>query len=549
MEREKIDIDVVFVGGGPAGIAGAIHLAKIIKSRNNGQLNVSIAVLEKAREPGSQLLSGAVIDPRALQELLPDRWLEAPFEGKVTKEKEKIVYLTKQSHFALPIIPPPLRNEGYYVGSIVKIVKWLSEIAEEEGVDIFCEFPAKEPIIKDGAVIGIRTSDRGVDKKGRKKPNFEPGVDILTKVVVITDGARGNITKIVDDKFGLSLSSNPQVYAIGIKEIWRTKNTVLQPGAVIHTMGYPLNDLIGGGFIYGMKDNLISIGLVVSLEYSNPTIDPYLEFQKFKLHPFIKNMLLDGELIEYGAKTIPEGGWWSIPRVYGDGFLIAGDAGGFLNNQRLKGIHLAMKTGMLAAETVALALEKNDFRGEILASYYRKIADSWVKDELWESRNFHQMLHRGTFLAGMHSILGKIFRGRAFGLFDRLPTEAGHKLFKKLDEVEKVEYNLEFDGKLTYDRLTGVFKAGITHDEDQPIHLLVQDPSICIERCSVEFGNPCEKFCPAGVYEIVEDDGQKRLQINASNCVHCKTCDIIDPYQIIDWVPPEGGSGPNYGKM
>jgi electron-transferring-flavoprotein dehydrogenase len=557
MERETLDFDVVFVGAGPASLAGAWHLANLIRQHNetaSSKLDISIAVLEKGREAGSHALSGAVVDPRAFRELCPDEWRGAPFEARV--EHEELLFLTGKSSFPLPI-PPPLENEGNYVASLGKLVKWMAAKAEALDVNIFYEFPAASALLENGRVAGVRTRDRGISHTGEKKRNFEPGVDIRSQVVVLGEGPRGTLVQQLDAELGLSEGKNPQVYALGIKEVWDLPPGRVEPGQVIHTLGWPLDQhTFGGGFLYGMQNGQLIAGLVVGLDYRNPLLDPHQELQRLKTHPAISKILEGGTMAFYGAKALPEGGWWSRPRSSGDGFLIIGDSGGMLNSQRLKGIHLGMKSGMLAAETIFESLKAGGVTEGRLARYEEKVEASWIKEEMWAVRNFHQAFDHGA-LAGMAQAgIGMVAGGRGWGLFDRLGTKPGHERMIPLDTPEgrklQAPAPLKADGKLVFDKLADVYHSGTSHDEDQPVHLLVADTDVCIYQCAVEYANPCQRFCPAAVYEMVDDSASptgKRLQINASNCVHCKTCDIMDPYAIITWVPPEGGGGPNYGKM
>jgi electron-transferring-flavoprotein dehydrogenase len=558
-ERETLEIDILFVGAGPASLAGAYHLARLIREHNaraKPPLEVSIAVLEKGREIGSHALSGAVVDPRALRELFPADWQSAPFEGRVEHEGEEVLFLTEKRAMSIPI-PPPLENEGSYVASLGKLVKWMAPKVEEAGVDIFYEFPASRALVEDGRVVGVRTADRGVSHTGTKKANYEPGVDIRSKVVVLGEGPRGTLVKQLDADFDLWQGKNPQVYALGLKEVWDLPPGRIAPGQVIHTLGWPLDfDTFGGGFIYGMQNDQAIVGLVVGLDYKNPLLDPHLEFQRMKTHPRIAALLEGGKMAFYGAKALPEGGWWSLPRLHGDGFLIIGDSAGFLNGQRLKGIHLGMKSGMLAAETIFEALLAGGVTGERLAAYPEKVEASWIQEEMFPARNFHQAFDHGFFAGMLQAGMGLVTNGRGFGVIDRLPTHPGHERMVKLDTPEgrrmKPGAPLKPDNALVFDRLADVYHSGTGHEEDQPVHLLVADTDICIYQCAVEYANPCQRFCPAAVYEMVADPASptgQRLQINASNCVHCKTCDIMDPYAIITWVPPEGGGGPNYGKM
>ncbi|MGE0641948.1 MAG: 4Fe-4S dicluster domain-containing protein, partial [Thermoanaerobaculia bacterium] len=441
-------------------------------------------------------------------------------------------------------------------------VKWMAKEVEELGVDIFCEFPGREILFDPdhrGRVAGVRTGDKGIGKDGRPKANFEPGVDIRAGITVLGEGPRGTLAKQLDRRLGLSEGKNPQVYALGLKEIWELPKGRFEPGEIWHTMGWPLwPDHFGGGFLYGMKDELLIVGLVYGLDYENPHSDPHLEFQRLKTHPEIARLLDGGKMAYYGAKAIPESGYWAMPRLGGDGFCLIGDSGGFVDGQRLKGIHLAMKSGMLAAEAIFDAAVAGRSLATAGADFTPRFEHSWAKQELWKSRNFHQGFESGGFNGMVNAGLGTVTGGMGFGLFDRLPAEAGHERMRNL-ETERADFQpsppvaaVAGGTQLVFDRLADVYNSGTAHEEDQPVHLLVHDPSICVDRCVREFANPCTRFCPAAVYEIVADDSTaagKRLQINASNCVHCKTCDILDPYQIIDWVPPEGGGGPNYGRM
>jgi electron-transferring-flavoprotein dehydrogenase len=552
--RETLDIDVLFVGAGPANLAGAYHLARLLRDHNRTAkpaIEISIAVLEKGKEIGAHALSGAVVDPRALKELFPETWQQAPFEGEVTHEK--LLWMTAGGQWSMPI-PPMLDNRGKYVASLGRLVRWMAPQVEALGVDIFCEFPAVEALVEDGRVVGVRTGDKGIDRHGRKKSSYEPGVDIKSQVVVLGEGPRGTLAKQLDEKLQLRAGKNPEVYAIGLKEVWEVPPGRIAAGDVAHTMHWPLGmSTFGGGFLYGMRDNQVIVGLVVGLDYANPLLDPHQEFQRYKTHPHLRTLLEGGRMLFYGAKAIPEGGYWSMPKLHGPGFLLVGDSGGFLNSQRLKGIHLAMKSGMLAAETIFDALLAGGIDAARLAAYETKFEASWAHDELWKVRNFHQAFDHGALGGMLQAGLGMVTGGRGWGLADKLATRAGHEHMIPLDrKPEKAPEPVPSDGKLTFDKLADVYNSATAHEEDQPVHLLVSDTSICVDRCAREFQNPCQRFCPAAVYEMVADAASpsgKRLQINASNCVHCKTCDIMDPYQIITWVPPEGGGGPNYGRM
>ena len=439
-ERETLDLDVLFVGAGPASLAGAYRLATLVAEHNESghgePLEVSIAVLEKGAEIGAHALSGAVVDPRALRELYPADWREAPLEGEV--KDEKLLWLTSKRAISLPV-PPMLDNEGKYVASLGKLVKWMAAKVEAAGVDVFAGFPGRSVLLDGERVAGVRTGDRGLDKHGNRKSNYEPGIDIRTKVVVLGEGPRGTLTLELEKSHGLARGRNPQVYAIGLKEVWEVPGG-LAAGDVAHTMGWPLDlHTFGGGFIYGMKDDLVIVGLVVGLDYRNPYLDPHQEFQRFKTHPEIASSCAGGRMHYYGAKAIPEGGWWSMPKLSGDGFLLIGDSGGFVNGQRLKGIHLAMKSGMLAAETIFDALRKGDTSAASLQSFEERVRESWAGDELWEVRNFHQAFDHGTFAGIAQAGVGMLTRGRGFGVLNRLSAEPGHTKLQRL--------NSPFDGK------------------------------------------------------------------------------------------------------
>jgi len=541
-ERESLEVDVLVVGGGPAGLAAAYHLRQLKK-------DLSIVVLEKGKELGAHIISGAVMDPHGLDELMPD-WKEkgGPIENPV--EEDHVVFLTENRKFSLPIVPPPLRNHGNYIISLNKFTRWFGEQVEKNGVDIFAGFAGAELLIEGETVTGVRTGDKGIDKSGNPRGNFEPGIDIHAKITILAEGCRGSLTKQLIKKFNLNRESNPQVFAAGVKEVWDVPKERNTGGRVIHTMGWPLrNEEFGGGFIYNMADGRVSIGFVIGLDYLDPRLDPHERFQQFKTHPYVRSILEGGTLYSYGAKAIPEGGYWALPQYYFNGGMIVGDAAGFLNAMRLKGIHLAFKTGMLAAQAAFEALEANDVSARKLKRFEELVEDSWVKKELWKVRNFHQAFEHGFFAGMIHTGLQMATGGR--GLHDRYRNKPGHTRMRQLREYYEGNPPQPaapaFDGKLTFDKLTDVFNSGTAHDEDQPCHLHILQPDICHPRCTNEYGNPCQFFCPAAVYEMVENgqDGL-RLQINFSNCVHCKTCDIMDPYEVIDWVPPEGGGGPGY---
>jgi electron-transferring-flavoprotein dehydrogenase len=568
MERESLEMDVVFVGAGPANLSGALHLTRLVNEHNEaiasgtkpGELlgEIQIAVIEKGATVGGHILSGAVMDPRGLAELIPN-FVEAgaPLESPV--KEDHFLYLTEKRAIRSPLTPPPLMNHGYYIVSLNRLTAWLGEKCEEAGVNIFPEFPGAEMLYdKADRVVGVRTGDKGIDKEGNRKPNFEPGVDLVAKVTVLGEGVRGSLTKQMVARLGLDEGREPQVYSLGVKELWELPDDRYPTGRVTHTLGFPSDQwTYGGGWIYGMQNRVVNLGYVTGLDYRDPLIDPHAEFQRFKSHPFLTQLLEGGKMIRYGAKAIAAGGWHAMPRLYADGVLIVGDSAGFLNAARLKGIHSAIKSGMLAAETIFEALVAGDFSASKLQSFESRVKESWITPELRRYRNFHAAFRHGRWLGMANAGLQYITGGRAWGIFDRDRQESGHEAMRKLseygysgDDVAQRYGDFKFDGKTTFNKVTDVYHAAVAHNEDQPAHLHVLDTNICATRCAEEYGNPCQRFCPAAVYEMADNgDGKRRLQINFSNCVHCKTCDIMDPYQIINWVTPEGGGGPDYKGM
>jgi electron-transferring-flavoprotein dehydrogenase len=553
VEREKLEADVLIVGAGPAGLSCALYLSRLIEQHNatgrTPKLSPeNIYVLEKAREIGAHQLSGAVMDPRGLHELVPDFEKSAPLDTPVTGDN--VHFFTPSRAWKFPITPPPLRNHGNYVVSLSKLTKWLGGLVEKAGVNIFTQFAGASLIYERNGIAGVLTEDKGVDKNGKPKGNFTPGYELRSKITVLAEGTRGSLTKNLVGHFHLD-GINPQIYGIGIKELWDVQPGRIATGYVAHMLGWPLDThTYGGGWVYGMRENRVSLGLVVSLEYKNSLFDPHEAFQKFKTHPYVRRILEGGKLVRYGAKSLPYGGWYSMPRNYFDGGLIIGDSASLLNSQRLKGIHIAIKSGMLAAETIYQALVSGDASAKTLSAFQKKIEASWIKQELWAVRNFHQGFHHGLWAGLIHAGLQFFTGGR--GLVDPMRAPAGYEDFHKMNRpLELVDQSTRFkgDGTLTFDRLTDVYHSGTRHEEDQPCHLVVADLNICADRCVREFGNPCQYYCPAAVYEMVLEKGKPRLKINPSNCVHCKTCDIADPYQIVDWIPPEGGGGPNYEGM
>ncbi len=553
-EREALDLDILIVGGGPAGMSAALRLAQLQKARGGEPL--AIGVIDKARQPGAHMLSGAVLDPSALKLLVPDfKERGAPVGAEV--RHDHVLFLTRGGKIAFPVTPPPLSNHGNYIISLQAFVKWLAELVEAEGVDVFTGFAATQLLYDNDRVAGVRTGDRGVGKEGERKPSFEPGVDIRAKVTILADGVRGNLTKAAVRRLALDAGRAPQLYALGLKELWEVPAGRVPAGTVYHTMGYPLRmEEFGGGFIYSLAENRLAVGFVCGLDYRDPMFDPHVRFQHFKRHPLVSGLLAGGQMVRYGAKALPEGGWHAVPRVYADGLLIAGDAGGFLNSMRLKGVHLAMRTGMLAAEAAFDAVTHDDVSASRLKSYEAAIAAGEVRRELYPVRNVHQSFGYGLLAGLAYSGLSLVSGG--WWVRDPMPSHAGYERMEKIADYyrdgrpdpDATLNPAKIDRQLTFDRLTNVHYSGTRHAEDQPSHLIVHDTDICRTRCREEYGNPCTRFCPANVYEMVDaGDGTRRLQVNASNCVHCKTCDIMDPYQIIDWVPPEGGGGPQYDGM
>jgi electron-transferring-flavoprotein dehydrogenase len=593
MERDSLEMHVVFVGAGPANHSGALHLTHLVAAHNEEVASgkrpgpplgeIEIGVIEKGAAIGSHILSGAVMDPRGLAELIPD-FAErgAPLESPV--KEDHFLYLTRKHSVRSPLTPPPLMNHGYYIVSLNRLTAWLGEKCEEAGVNIFPEFPGAEMLYDESdRVIGVRTGDKGIDREGKRKANFEPGVDLHAKITVLGEGVRGSLTKKLVQRLGLDEGREPQVYSLGVKELWELPDDRYPAGRVTHTLGYPSDAwTYGGGWIYGMQNRILNVGYVTGLDYRDPLLDPHAEFQRFKQHPFLAKLLDGGKMIRYGAKAIAAGGLHAMPRLYADGVLLVGDCAGFLNSARLKGIHTAIKSGMLAAETIFDALVAGDVSAATLSAYERRVKESWITPELKKFRNFHAGFRHGRWLGLANAGLQFVTGGRAWGLFDRDHSEPGHAAMQKLaaygyrgDDTSQRYDGFRFDGKLTFNKVTDVYHAAVAHDEDQPAHLHVLDTNICSTRCAEEFGNPCQRFCPAAVYEMVEDvaaktidaaqadhpssavgiagetrpQAKRRLQINFSNCVHCKTCDIMDPYQIINWVTPEGGGGPDYKGM
>ncbi|HZN57252.1 MAG TPA: electron transfer flavoprotein-ubiquinone oxidoreductase [Planctomycetota bacterium] len=555
MDRETLECDVLLVGAGPASLACAYHLAGKLEAAGEKR---EILIIEKGGEVGQHILSGAVMDPRGLDELFEGRWKEegCPVEAPVVSEA--VYYLTPRGKIRFPFVPPTLKNHGGYVVTLSHVVQWLQTKVEARGVNVLAGFPGKEVIYDEsGRVAGVRTADLGLDRAGQPKASFTPGTDLRARVTVFGEGPRGSLTKALVERLGAS-GPNPQIYGTGVKELWELPAGRIRPGEVFHTAGWPLrSNHYGGGWIYGLAGDRASIGFVPALDSGDPEFDPWASAQKWKTHPWIRSLLEGGKILKAGAKAVPEGGYWSQPKLYGDGFVIVGDGASFLNAPRLKGIHTAVKSGMLAAEAIFDALRAGRFDAAALEGYDRRYRESWLCKELRLVRNVRQVFHGNFFVGMVRAGLLLAAGGRLFG--DRLPVKTDAACLERRQNGagpspgEAAE--LRPDGVLTFDKLTGVYHAGAMHEENQPSHLIVHDLDICRTRCREEYGNPCEHFCPARVYEMVEDpaapprpDGSPavRLQINHSNCVHCKTCDVLDPYGIITWTVPSDAGGPKY---
>ncbi len=543
MTREAMEYDVVIVGAGPSGLSTAIRLRQLAEREER---ELSVCVVEKGSEVGAHILSGAVIEPRALDELVPD-WRErgAPLDTAVTEDR--FMLLSEQGARRLPT-PPQMHNDGNYIISLGNFCRWLGEQAEALGVEIYPGFAAAEVLFDDdGAVTGIATGDMGVGRDGEQGPNYQPGIELHARQTVFSEGCRGSLTKTLSARFDLRRDADPQTYGLGIKELWEVDPAVHQPGLTLHTVGWPLSsDTYGGSFVYHLEGNLVAVGFVVGLDYSNPYLSPYEEFQRFKTHPEIRKTFEGGRRISYGARALSEGGLQSVPRLSFPGGLLVGDTAGFLNVPKIKGTHMAMKSGIEAAEALFAHLSQEGQGGREVDTYRERLEASWLWDELYTVRNIRPSFRWGLWGGIAYSAIDTwLLRGRAPWT---LRHHADHTQLRKAAESTPIVYPKP-DGKISFDRLSSVFISATNHEEEQPCHLRLKDASVPIAINLALYDAPEQRYCPAGVYEVVREADGPRMQINAQNCLHCKTCDIKDPTQNIDWAVPEGGGGPNYPNM
>jgi electron-transferring-flavoprotein dehydrogenase len=553
VERESIDFDVLFVGGGPASLAGAIKLMQLAGEKN---LNLEVALIEKGAEIGSHALSGAVMDPIALKELIPDYEAKGcPIEATV--RGDEFYFLTETSAYPVPFVPKPMHNKGDFIISLSRFVRWLGKLAEEMGVNIFPGFAGKEVLYADDqkTIIGVRTGDKGIGPDGQPKSNFEPGIDLKAKVTVFGEGARGSLFKEINQKLNIMEGKMPQVFETGIEEVIEVPEATnyfkTSKGNDIHLMGYPIGLYTpGGAFIYEMKDNRITLGYLTGLCYQNPLLDLYENFIKFKQHPFVAKLIKGGKVVEAGARAVATGGYYTLPKLAVDGGLFVGANAGIQYMPGLKGIHASMKSGMLAAEAIVEAVQKGSFDRQTLETYSGLFKNSWIDQQLYEGRNFYQALAKNNLMKFIH--LGAQYFTKGRGLLDNMPLEEDYKSLRPLNGAHlEIKAGVDpkiYDGNLYVDKLTSVYLSKTKHREDQPSHLIVHDTDLCVNICYPTYRSPCTRFCPGNVYEIEVDEntGTRRLKLNPANCLHCKTCDIKDPYENITWTCPEGGGGPGY---
>ena len=545
VERESMEFDVLIVGAGPAGLAAAIRLRQLAQHAGNEEF--SVCVIEKGSEVGAHILSGAVIETRALDELLPD-WKERGAPLNTPAGDDRFMLFTEKRALRLPT-PPQMHNTGNYIVSLGNVCRWLAEQAEAAGVDIFPGFAAAEVLYDDdGSVKGVATGDMGVERDGSRGPNYEPGVELHARQTFFGEGCHGSLSKEVIAHFDLRANADPQTYGLGIKELWEIEPAKHRPGSVMHSIGWPLdNSTYGGAWLYHLEDNLVSIGFVVGLDYRNPYLSPFQEMQRFKTHPEIRGLLEGGRRVSYGARALVEGGLQSLPRLHFPGGVLIGDSAGFLNVAKIKGTHSAMKSGMVAAEAVFEALQADTDARPDVASYEDRLRDSWLWDELHRVRNIRPGFARFGLWGGLvnAAVDSYLFRGKAPWTFR---NHADHEQLQDKTKHRPIDYPKP-DGKLTFDRLSSVQLSNTNHEENQPSHLQLKDDAVPVQVNLARYDAPEQRYCPAGVYEIVETKGEPQLQINFQNCVHCKTCDIKDPTQNIRWVTPQGGDGPNYPNM
>lgn len=551
MSREKMEFDVLIIGAGPAGLSTAIRLKQLALQH---QKDLSICVIEKGAEVGAHTLSGAVIEPRALDELVPD-WREKGAPLNTAVSQDKFIYLTKKYAIRLPT-PRPMRNHGNYIISLGKLCRWLAQIAEQMAISIFPGFAATEILYnQNDEVIGILTGDMGINKQGQPTANYQPGVELLAKQTVFAEGCRGSLSAELMQHYHLRQTADPQTYGIGIKELWEVNSADYQPGKVMHTIGWPLDHhTYGGSFIYHLDNNLVSVGFVIGLDYENPWLNPFEEMQRFKTHPAIVTLFKGGKRIEYGARALNEGGLQSLPKLTFPGGLLIGDCAGFLNVPKIKGTHTAIKSGMVAAECIFTTLtqpstiDSTAYVPQEITEYPKQLKNSWVWQELQQVRNIRPAFRWGLWPGLIYAAIDTyIFRGKAPWTLHHQKPDHAHLTQAAL--AKKINYPKP-DGQITFDKLSSVYLSNTHHNEDQPCHLKLRDAEIPIKINLALYDAPEQRYCPANVYEIIyTDKNEPRLQINAANCIHCKTCDIKDPKQNIVWVPPEGGGGPNYLNM